>query len=168
MSTMADYTQDEIEKLMATPMIVSMYVMGSSLSGPIGLVKEMMAGVETAIEAGKRAPAGSLFSTLWSEQNMKAQQDKLQQETKESTQGAKDMAEAKAKMLQDIQGAVAIMSAKGSPDEVQAYKQLVVQVAEKVADAAKEGGFMGIGGVQVNEAEQHAIADIRGAIGAST
>jgi hypothetical protein len=165
MSAMADYTQDEIEKIMATPMIVSMYVMGSSLSGPIGLVKEMMAGVETAIEAGKKAPAGSLFNTLWSEQNMKAQQDKLKQETKQSTQGAKVMTEAKGKMLEDIRGAVAIMTAKGSPDEVQEYKQLVIQVAQKVADAAKEGGFMGIGGVQVNQAEQTAIAEIRGAVG---
>ena len=47
---------------MASPMIVSMYVMGSSLSGPIGIVKEMMAGVETAVAGGKAAAPGSLFS----------------------------------------------------------------------------------------------------------
>ena len=48
MSAIADYTQDQVEKMMAAPMLVSMYVMGSSLSGPVGLVKEMMAGVDTA------------------------------------------------------------------------------------------------------------------------
>ncbi len=166
MSTLTDYTQDEIEKLMTAPLLVSMYVMGSSLSGPVGLVKEMMAGVETAMDAGKNAAPGSLFNMLWSEQNMKTQQDKMQQETRDSTQGAQDMTQAKAKMLDDIKAATAIMTAKGSPDEVAAYKKLMVDVAQNVANAAKEGGFMGIGGVQVNDAEKQAIAEIRSAVGA--
>lgn len=164
MSVLADYTQDEIEKLMAAPMLVSMYVMGSSLSGPIGLVKEMMAGVETAIEAGKNAAPDSLFNALWSEQNMKIQQDKMQQETRESTAGAQNMDEAKAKMLGDIKNAVGILSAKGSPEEVVAYKKLMTEVAQNVANAAREGGFMGIGGELVNDAERTAMSDIQNAV----
>ena len=60
MSTLADYTQDEIEKMMAAPMLVSMYVMGTALSGPVGLVKEMMAGVDTAMKAAKAAAPDSV------------------------------------------------------------------------------------------------------------
>ncbi len=164
MSAIADYTQDEIEKMMVAPMLVSMYVMGASVSGPIGLVKEMMAGVETAVKIGKAAAPGSLLSDLFSEENMKAQQDKMQQGTKESTQGAQNMDEAKAKMRADLQAAVGIVAAKGSPEELAAYKQMMLQAAENVANAAKEGGFMGIGGVVVNDAEKQAIAEISTAL----
>ncbi|MCC7161220.1 MAG: hypothetical protein IT331_01895 [Anaerolineae bacterium] len=164
MSAVSDYTQDEIEKLMAAPMLVAMYVMGSSLSGPIGLVKEMMSGVETAMNVAKNSAPDSVLHTLFSEANMKQQQDKMQQETKESTAGAQNMGEAKAKMLADVKGAVAIISSKGSSDEIADYKKLIVQVAENVANAAKEGGFMGIGGTIVNEAEKTAISDIQAAV----
>lgn len=165
MSAMTDYSQEELDKLMSAPMVVSMFVMGSSLSGPVGLVKEMMAGVETAMKAGKDAAPGTLFAQVFSEQNLKAQQDKMQQETKASTQGAQNMDQAKAKMLEDIKASMAIISAKGSPDEVDAYKKLMVDVAQNVANAAKEGGFMGMGGVVVNDAEKQAMTDIRSAVG---
>ncbi len=164
MSAITDYSQPEMDKILAAPMVVSMYVMGSSLSGPIGLVKEMMAGVDTAMKAGKNAAPGSLFSALWSEQNLRAQQDKIQQETQESTAGAQNMDQAKAKMLDDVKGAVAIMSSKAAPDELAAYKKLIMDVATNVADAAKEGGFMGIGGVQVNSAEKQAMSDIQAVV----
>lgn len=164
MSVLADYTQDEVEKLMAAPMLVSMYIMSSALSGPIGLVKEMMAGVETAIQSAKDAAPDSILHSLFSEENMKLQQNKMQQETKESTAGAQNMEEAKSKMLGDVRHCIAIISAKGSPDEVATYKELMVQVAENVAAAAKEGGFMGIGGTLVSDAEKAAISDVQQAV----
>jgi hypothetical protein len=164
MSTIADYTQDQVEKMMAAPMLVSMYVMGSSLSGPVGLVKEMMAGVDTAMKAAKAAAPDSLLHDLFSEENMKQQQNKMQQETKESTSGAENMDQAKAKMLDDIKQSVSIISSKGSPEEIAAYKKLMVEVAQNVANAAKEGGFMGIGGTVVNDAEKTAISDIQTAV----
>lgn len=164
MSAVTDYTQDQVEKMMAAPMLVSMYIMGSSLSGPVGLVKEMMSGVETAMKVAKDSAPDSVLRILFSEENMKQQQNKMQQETKESTAGAQNMDEAKAKMLADIKGAVAILSTKGSPEEIEAYKKLMVSVAENVANAAKEGGFMGIGGTIVNDAEKTAIADIKAAV----
>src|SRR4051794_22928087 len=108
MSTLTEYTQDEQEKLMAAPMLVSMYIMGSSLSGPIGLVKEMMTGVETAMDVAKSAAPDSVLVSLFSEENMKLQQTKMQAETTASTQGAQNMDEAKSKMLDDIKQAVAI------------------------------------------------------------
>ncbi len=164
MTAVANYTQEETEKMMVAPMLVSMYVMGASVSGPIGLVKEMMAGVETAMQAGRDAPVDSMLRALFSEENMKAQQDKMQQETKESTQGAQNMDQAKAKMTADLQVAMGIVNAKASAEDAAAYKALMLKVAEKVANAAKEGGFMGIGGVLVNDAEKQAIAEITAAL----
>jgi hypothetical protein len=40
--------------------------------------------------------------------------------------------------------------------------------AQNVAEAAKEGGFLGIGGVRVSDAERAALGDIAGALGVKT
>jgi hypothetical protein len=74
------------------------------------------------------------------------------------------MEQAKAKMLTDIKQAVAILAAKGSPEEIAAYKNLIVDVADNVANAATEGGFMGIGGTLVSDAEKSAIREIQNAV----
>ena len=72
----------------------------------------------------------------------------MQAETKQSTAGAQNMDQAKAKMLDDIKAAAASFGSQRHAEENAAYQKLIVDVARNVADAAKEGGFMGIGGVQ--------------------
>lgn len=54
--------------------------------------------------------------------------------------------------------AVTLVEAKASPEEVEAYEQFVVEVAEAVANAHEEGGFAGIGGKPVSDNEQAALA----------
>lgn len=157
MSNLSDYTPDQVEKMMTAPMLIGMYIMGASLSGPVGLVREMMAAVESALEAGKAAAPGSLFSELWSEENLRAKQAQIQQETQDTTRDSKDMEQARGLMLDDVRAAVAALAERGTPTEVAAYKQLLREVAERVANAAKEGGFMGVGGVLVNDAEKKAL-----------
>ncbi len=45
--------------------------------------------------------------------------------------------------------AVSVLEGKATPEEVTAYKQFVVTVAQAVANANREGGFVGIGGKPV-------------------
>ena len=47
----------------------------------------------------------------------------------------------------------ALIDKKAKPDEAQGFKQWLVAVTQKVAEAAKEGGFLGFGGTQVSEQE---------------
>lgn len=49
-------------------------------------------------------------------------------------------------------------------DEHDGYKRLIVEAAMEVAEAKHEGGFMGVGGRKVSEAEQAAIDDIKRAL----
>ena len=51
--------------------------------------------------------------------------------------------------------ALSILGAKGTPEEVAAFRQWLYGIAEKVAKAAKEGGFLGFGGTQVSERNWH-------------
>ena len=45
-------------------------------------------------------------------------------------------------------------------EEVEAYRDFLLKVAETVARAHKEGGFLGIGGKEVSESEQAALDEI--------
>jgi hypothetical protein len=50
-------------------------------------------------------------------------------------------------------------------EEQAAYKKMIVDSATKVAEASKEGGFLGLGGKQVSDAELAAINNIKKALG---
>lgn len=47
-----------------------------------------------------------------------------------------------------------------------AYKRFVMTVAQAAAGAHKEGGFLGIGGTQISDAENHALDELSNALGA--
>jgi hypothetical protein len=71
--------------------------------------------------------------------------------------------ELKQAGLQHIRDAVALLEGKATPEEVEEYKRFVVTLAEKVANAHREGGDSA-----VSDAERAAIEEIQGALGSSS
>jgi len=69
-------------------------------------------------------------------------------------------AEMKRGGLQNLSDAVALLEQKATADEVAAYKRFVLTVADKVANAHREGDAL------VSAAEQAAIDEITTALGA--
>jgi hypothetical protein len=69
--------------------------------------------------------------------------------------------------LRRLREAVDLLEQKATPEEVESYRGFVLNLAESVAAAHKEGGFLGIGGQEVSEAEQKALEEIASALGAS-
>jgi hypothetical protein len=67
---------------------------------------------------------------------------------------------------QQLREAMGILEAKATASEIDAYKTFVMMVAQAVAGAHKEGGFLGIGGQQITDAENHALDEISAALGA--
>ena len=64
-----------------------------------------------------------------------------------------------------LKEAMAILEAKVAPEEIDHYKKFVMTVAQAAAKAHKEGGFLGIGGKEVSEAEDKALDEISLALG---
>jgi hypothetical protein len=64
-----------------------------------------------------------------------------------------------------LREAMAILEAKATPEEIDAYKRFVMTVAQAVASAHKEGGFLGIGGKQISDAENQALDEVSTALG---
>jgi hypothetical protein len=67
-------------------------------------------------------------------------------------------------MLAKIRDGVAAVEAKGTPEEVEEYRRFIVGLAERVADAHREG-FLGLSGERVSDAEKEAIGKIQAAAG---
>jgi hypothetical protein len=76
---------------------------------------------------------------------------------------ATDVVERAIANLQDVS---AILNAK-APDDAGAFKAWLRAISQKVAEASKEGGVLGFGGVPVTEAEKATLADISKALGTS-
>jgi hypothetical protein len=59
--------------------------------------------------------------------------------------------------LDQLRRAVRVLDRMAQDDELVEYKRFVYALAEGVAHAHKEGGFLGIGGTPVSENEQKAL-----------
>jgi hypothetical protein len=67
---------------------------------------------------------------------------------------------------QQLRDAMAILETKATPAEIDDYKRFVMTVAQEAAAAHKEGGFLGIGGKPVSDAENRALDEISSSLGA--
>jgi len=65
-------------------------------------------------------------------------------------------------LLREIAGMV---GTKTTPEEADEYKRFVLAVATAAAGAKKEGGFLGIGGTPISDAENAALDGIASALG---
>ena len=66
---------------------------------------------------------------------------------------------------QQLHDAMEIVEAKSTAAEADSYKKFVMTVAQAVAGAHKEGGFLGIGGKEISDAENQALDEISAALG---
>jgi hypothetical protein len=67
--------------------------------------------------------------------------------------------------LTELRAVDGMVAGKATPEETEAFRTWLITTAQAAADAAKEGGFMGFGAVQVSEGEQAMLDQIRGALG---
>jgi hypothetical protein len=67
--------------------------------------------------------------------------------------------------LQRLREAVELVEGKADPAEAEEYKRFVMTLAETVASAHREGGFLGVGGKDVSEPEQAALDEIAAIVG---
>ena len=74
--------------------------------------------------------------------------------------------DARDRALGVVRAAVSAVDAGATPDEASAYRAWLLGIATAVARAGKEDqGFLGRGGVLVNDAERAALAELAGLLG---
>ena len=72
---------------------------------------------------------------------------------------------ARARSIQTLRDAAALVDARATPDEAAGYKRWLLDIASVTAGAGKEDqGFLGRGGIDVNDAEKSALGDVAEAV----
>jgi hypothetical protein len=158
MTTKADYTDDEWVRLRRAPFVAGLAISIADPGGPIELTKETMATLK-----GTASPPSQDELLVSVSQDI---QSVVKQKQNPLAGFKPDSSALAGKMILDELGAVnGILAAKATSEEAAAFRRWLLEVAGAAADAAKEGGFMGFGAVQVSEGEQRMIEQLRAALG---
>ena len=71
--------------------------------------------------------------------------------------------ELKQHNLDNVRQAISVLKTKASDEEVEEYRKFIIGLAERVAEARKEG-FLGLSGERVSDAERAAIGEVEAAL----
>ena len=72
--------------------------------------------------------------------------------------------ELRTQTTERLREAATLVDERATPEEADAYKKFILDVASTAALRHKEGGFLGIGGQRVSDAEAAALAEIAAAL----
>ena len=160
MATKADFTAEEWSQVQRAPFMAGLAVVAASPSGPFGVVKELFAVGKMLGEVKTQGTSNDLIKALVADIEAGAKDLSAPAEMKGKTPD-----QVKSYAVESVRQVAALIDKKTKPEEAQGFKQWLVSVAQKVAEAAKEGGFLGFGGTQVSEQEAATIKELSTALG---
>jgi hypothetical protein len=159
MSKSTDYTTEEWKVISSAPMVAGLLVSVADVGGPIGMAKEAMAVVK-AVTDTSTSTSNELIRSV-------AEAIKAGGGRPDTAELRADPARARSILIDRCKRAAALVGQK-APPEAEEYKRWLVSLAQKTAEAAKEGGFLGIGGTVVSEAENEALREFAAALNVKT
>jgi len=145
----ADFTEDEWKLVLEAPPSAGLIVIASDRGGS---VRETFSMAKAYTEARKEHGESELLDEIVS---AKPEMDHTRYHSPE---------ELKEASLGHIRDAVALLKEKAAPEEVDEYKKFIVALANRVAEARKEG-FLGLSGERVSDDERSAIGEVEAALG---
>jgi len=163
MANKAAFSTDEWNQVLGGAFMAGFAVTAADPSGLWGLFKETFASGRALMEAKNSATASELSKAIVSDMETSEGRSAAQAFVKGRLQGAK-REEIKQRAIDSLRSAAAIVDQK-APSDAAAYKSWLLQIANNVAEASKEGGFLGFGGVAVSEAEKMTLSEIASALG---
>jgi hypothetical protein len=149
MTGKADFSDEEWKQILEAPPSAGLIVIASDRGGSI---RESFSMAKAYAEARQQHGESQLLDEIAS---AKPEVDHTRFHSPE---------ELKEHSLQNVRDAVALLEAKASDEEVAEYKQFILNLANRVAEARREG-FLGLSGEKVSDAERTAIADVEAALG---
>jgi hypothetical protein len=142
MTTKASFNADEWTVVTTAPALTGLFVAASE---PGGQLRESVALSRAYAEARAKDPDPLLEEILTTAPSLSTEQR------------PGSPAEIRTLALDQLRRAVRILDRLATDPELVAYKRFVYTLAEQVASAHREGGFLGIGGKPVSENEQAAL-----------
>lgn len=163
MASKSDFTPAEWTTLLESVMMAGIAVTAADPSGLWGTLKESIASAQAVMSAAHDARANELIKAVASEFETGDGRATTREALRAQLSGKKP-AEITVAALEVLRQAAAILDAK-SPSNANAFKAWLRHIAQAVAEASTEGGFLGFGGVPVSEAEKATLAQISANLG---
>jgi hypothetical protein len=151
MTTKAEFNAEEWSLVLEGPALAGLIVVAADRGGTI---RESLAMAKTYTELRGQYAGNELMEAILSSRP----------EVDPSRYSNPD--ELRTKGMERLAETVRLLEQKAAPEEVDAYRRFVLDVARRAAEAHKEGGFLGIGGTKVSEVEWSALEQVAGALGA--
>jgi hypothetical protein len=145
MTKKADFNAEEWSTVVEAPVLAGMRVVTADRGGTI---RESLAMGQVYAQARQSHGESELLDELVSSPPALDQQR------------LRESGDVGALVTERLRQALGVLRQKATPEEVDGYRNFVMDVAEAAAKAHKEGGFIGIGGKQVSESEQAALDQI--------
>jgi hypothetical protein len=158
-----NFTPEEWAKVCEGTMVAGMVVSAADPSGLWGTLKEAFASRHALDEAKQDSGTNELIKAVIHDYETEEGQSAIQEALRKQFTGTKP-SEFIRRSLENLREVSAIVDKK-APEDAEAFKAWLYRIAKKVAEAAREGGFLGLGGVRVSDAEKATLADIEKALG---
>ena len=166
MADKSNFTPEEWKLLLESVMMAGIAVTVAEPSGLWGLLKESFASGSALRQAQTDPGSSPLIKAVVADFETTEGQRTARDGLKEQLASRKP-AEVKAQCIETLRQARALVDAK-APDDAAAFKGWLRDISQHVAEASKEGGFLGIGGVLVSDAEKATLTEISSALGLTT
>jgi len=154
MTSKQDFTDEEWTRIRRAPLVAGVAISLADPGGPIELAKETMASLRSATLPPSQE---ELLASVALDVQALAQQKQSPLGDFKPTNGQL--------VLDELRGVNELVTAKATPQEVDAFRGWLVATAQAAADAAKEGGFMGFGAERVSAGERQMLDQVRAALG---
>jgi hypothetical protein len=152
MTTKADFSDEEWARLQRAPIVAGMAISLADPGGPIEAVRESMATIKTILETAQGGGRGELVDAV-----AKGAAEKAQQRQNPLGDFKPKGTQAGEEILRELRAANELVNRKASPEEAAAFREWLLTAAQRAADAAKEGGFLGFRAERVSEGEQRML-----------
>lgn len=155
----ARFSDDEWARLSEAPGNVAALIMLADRSRGSGQDKEIAALREAVAEAVANSAPTELVNMLFRDGVSGSAVEQIVKDFKKT-----DELIVRKTLLGPVTAAMQAVRANGVKGEADIFQGLLTSVAQKVAAAAKEGGFLGMGGTNISEEEKVAIDAISAAL----
>jgi hypothetical protein len=163
MAGKANFTPEEWARVVASPIVAGMAITAADPSGLWGVLQEAFASGRSLLDVRQSAGANALAKAVADDIGSPETRTSARERIQARFHGAQ-VGEVKTRAIEELRAVVALVDAK-APEDAAGFKHWLQDVAQRAAEAGKEGGFLGFGGVAVSEAEKATLGEIAAALG---
>jgi hypothetical protein len=156
MTNETDFTDEEWARLERAPIVAGMAISLADPGGPIEAFKETSASLRTVLETARADGQSELVESV-----AKRAAEKAQHRQNPLGDFKPRGAQAGQEILAELSAVNQLLTQKATPEDAAAFREWLFGTARRVAEAAKEGGFLGFRAERVSEGEQRMLEQLR-------